>query len=231
MDELRRIYAKNLFFTGCVICIGFISPYTENTSLAAYLLVVLVLALYGYIGKLLMSIVSVLGKPKSSMHELKFLVITLATTCASGYFYIGIIDPGEKMISGLREIGPIEQYQIYTLDGCFTYFQDLIHTYLNSLYYSIVVMATLGDSNIVAEGGFTRIVVAFEVGTALTLTVFTLGEYYSGQSSLHSKAAENRIIEKIDELDPSYICGSSAGIFKRVFKLTKLCSRHRKARG
>jgi len=232
MEDLTRIYSKNLFFTACVFFLGLVIPYARGNSLAGVLLILLAIGLYGYIGKLLIDVIKQLSKKETSIKELKFLFITLAVLCAGGYFFIGVIDAKEQMISGLREIKAGENYDLFSFDGFFSYFQDLTFTYLNSLYYSIVVMTTLGDSKIVAEGGFTRIIVGFEVGTALSLTIFKIGEYYSERSSAEAKEIEVRILSEVQKINPSYTVNPEAGFWERTFmKLTIKSSRRRKARG
>ena len=232
MEDLTRIYLKNLFFTACVFVLGLVIPYARGNSLAGALLILLAIVLYGYIGKLLIDVIKQLSKKKTSIKELKFLFITLAVMCAGGYFFIGVIDAKEQMISGLREIKADDKYDLFSFDGFFSYFQDLTFTYLNSLYYSVVVMATLGDSKIVVEGGFTRVIVAFEVGTALSLTIFKVGEYYSERSSAEAKETEGRILSEVQKINPSYTVDSEAGFLERTcMKLTIKFSRRRKARG
>lgn len=232
MQDLTRIYSKNLFFTACVFVMGLVIPYARGHSLAVALLSLLAIILYGYIGKLLIDVIKQLSKNETSIKELKFLFITLAVLCAGAYFFIGVIDAEEQMISGIREIKADENYDFLSFGGFFSYFQDITLTYLNSLYYSVVVMATLGDSKIVAEGAFTRVIVAFEVGTALSLTIFKIGEYYSERSSAEVKETEGRILSEIQKINPSYTVDSEAGFWERTFmKLTIKSSRRRKTRG
>ncbi|MGM8224936.1 hypothetical protein ACSV5M_00040 [Cellvibrio sp. ARAG 10.3] len=232
MEDLSKIYSKNLFFTACVFALGLVIPYGRGNTIAGLLLIFLALVLYGYIGKLLMDVIKRLSHKEASIKELKFLFITLAVLCAGAYFFIGVIDGEEQMISGLREIKDGRAYDLHSFDGLFDYFQDLTFTYLNSVYYSIVVMATLGDSKIVAEGWFPRIIIAFEVGVALSLTIFKIGEYYSDRSSEEAKERERRIINEVQNINPSYIVHPEAGFWERTFmKLTIKSSRRRRARG
>ena len=232
MEDLTRIYSKNMFFTACVFTMGLVVPYARGNSLAVVLLILLAIVLYGYIGKLLVDVVKQVSQKETSIKELKYLFITLVVLCAGGYFFIGIIDAKEQMISGLREIKADDKYDFLSLDGFFGYFLDLTFTYLNSLYYSMVVMATLGDSKIVAEGGFTRIIVAFEVGIALSLTIFKIGEYYSERSSAEAKETESRTLSEVQKINPSYTVDPQSGFWERTFmKLTIKSSRRRKARG
>ncbi|MEO9944723.1 hypothetical protein [Paraglaciecola sp.] len=197
MDDLTKIYSKNLFFTLCVFFVGLALPYSRDSALAILLLILLVFLLFAYLGKLLLDVIKRVSHSDTSIKELRYLFITLAILCAGSYFFIGIIDSKEQMISGLREIKVEASYELNTLSGFFGYAQDLVSTYLNSLYYSIVVMSTLGDSKIIVEGGIPRFIIAFEVGAALSLTVFKIGEHYSKRSTLEAKATENRIIEAV----------------------------------
>jgi hypothetical protein len=231
MEDLTRIYSKNLFFTASVFVMGLALPYSRGNFLAGLSLSILAIVLYLYVGKLLVDVIQRLSLKSTSTKELKFLFITLAVLCAGSYFFIGVIDVKEQMISGVREIKPDAEYRLYSFDGFFSYFQDLVFTYLNSLYYSIVVMATLGDSKIVVEGGITRIIVAFEVGTALSLTIFKIGEYYSDRSSIEAKETEARIVSELKKITSNYAVDPEAGFWERTFmKLTIKSSRRRKSR-
>ncbi|MDX1750351.1 MAG: ion channel [Methylophaga sp.] len=232
MEDLNRIYLKNVFFTSCAFMMGLVLPYAKGNSLAMFLLIILAIILYRYIGNLLIDVIKRLSHQETSLKELKFFFITLVILCAGGYFFIGVLDAEEQMLSGLREIKLDAEYELYSVEGFFTYFNDLIFTYLNSLYYSIVVMATLGDSKIVVEGSFTRLIVAFEVVTALTLTIFKIGEYYSELSAVASNQAENRIVSEVKKINPKYVVDPKAGFWERTFvKLTIKSGRSRKARG
>ncbi len=156
------------------------------------------------------------------MQELKFLFVTLVTTGAGSYFLIGIIDYKEEMISGLREIKEISEYGIYTFDGFSRYFKDVVNTYLNSVYYSIAVMSTLGDSKIVLEGGFARVIVAIQVVMTVSLTVFKIGEFYREQSSKEAKKSEARILDSVSNISKSGPLPSKQGLWSRVkMKLTR----------
>lgn len=231
MEDLTKIYSKNLFFTACVFFMGLGIPYAKGNSIAGLLLIFLAIVLYIYIGKLLIDVINRLSHKESSIRELKFLFVTLAVLCAGGYFFIGVIDVKEQMISGLRVIKPDDSYELLSFNGFVRYFHDLTFTYLNSLYYSTVIMATLGDSKIIAEGVFTRMIVAFEVGVALSLTIFKIGEYYRELSVTEAKQTEQRIISEVKNVNLSFTVDPKAGFWERTFmKLTIKCSRRRKAR-
>ena len=155
--------------------------------------------------------------------RLKFFFITLAVVSAGAYFFIAIIDSKEQMIAGLREVEAEQVYNFQSLNGLMAYARDLVSTYLNSLYYSIVVMATLGDSTITAHGGLTRVIVAFEVATALSLTVFKIGGYYGERATLEAKQSESRIIRELQNVglgrpcQPLQTVDPAAGWWERLF--------------
>lgn len=229
MKNLNSIYSKNLFFTLCVFLLGLMIPYARGYDLAGLLLIVLVILLYVYIGKLLVGIIKELSQEDTSVKELKFFFITLVVICAGGYFFIGIIDVKEEMISGLRALKNEDKYDFFSFSGFMTYFNDLIFTYLNSLYYSVVVMTTLGDSKIVAEGGFTRIIIGLEVSTALTLTIFKIGDYYSKQSAREAKESETKIINQLERLQLGCELQKPQSHYQKrnLMKLTKHLTRPR----
>ena len=77
------------------------------------------IVLYGYVGKLLVDVIKRLSHKETSIKELKFLFLTLAVLCAGSYFFIGVIDVEQKMISGLREIKPDAKYVLFSFNGFF----------------------------------------------------------------------------------------------------------------
>ena len=70
MEDLTRIYSKNLFFTACVFVMGLVIPYARGHSLAGGLLVLLAIVLYWYIGNLLIDVIKQLRKNETSIKEL-----------------------------------------------------------------------------------------------------------------------------------------------------------------
>ncbi|MFJ5363481.1 hypothetical protein ACIPR9_00015 [Pectobacterium punjabense] len=222
MEGLSNIYTKNLIFTVCVFIMSIALPYSHQFNTIKPLLLIIILVLYAYMGKLLVDIIKKLGQKQTSVKELKFLFITLAVLCAGVYFFIAMVDQKEMLISGLRVIKPHSYYNMYSISGFYDYFFDVFSTYLNSIYYSIMVMATLGDSKIAAESGVSRLIIAFEVGTTLTITIFKIGEYYSEHSSQEAKASEERIINHIKNIDKASSKTKNAkGIFERLKNLLR----------
>lgn len=204
MEDITKIYSRNLFFTTCVFIMGFVLPYIRENTISVSLWMILAVFLYGYVFKLLIDVVKNLNNKDASINELKFLFITLAVLCASGYFFVAITDAAQNSISGLRVIKAESEYDFNSFKGPIDYFIDIARTYLNSLYYSIVVMATIGDSTISVKGELPRVIIAFEVTTALTLTIFKIGKHYSKQSSHEAKATEDRIINEIKKVTNNY---------------------------
>lgn len=183
---------------------GFVLPYIRGNAIFISLWMIMAVFLYGYVFKLLIDVINSVNKKNVSINDLKFLFITLAILCASGYFFVAITDAGQNSISGLRVIKADSEYDFNSFKGPVDYFIDIARTYLNSLYYSIVVMATIGDSTISVKGELPRVIIAFEVTTALTLTIFKIGTYYSEQSSNEAKATEYRIVNEIKKLTTNY---------------------------
>lgn len=219
MKDLSNIYTKNLIFTACVFIMSIILPYSNQFNIIKPLLLIMTLILYAYMGKLLVDIIKKLGQKQTSVRELKFLFITLAVLCAGAYFFIAIVDQEEMLISGLRVIKPHTHYNMHSIAGLYDYFFDVFSTYLNSFYYSIMIMATLGDSKIAAESGITRLIIAFEVGTSLSITIFKIGEYYSEHSSQEAKASEERIIHHIENINKASSKTKNTKGTSRIIKL------------
>lgn len=221
MEDITKIYSKNLFFTACVFIMGFVLPYIRENTISLSLWMILAAFLYGYIFKLLIDVIKSLNKKDTSINELKFLFITLAILCASGYFFVAITDAGQNSISGLRVIKADSKYDFNSFKGPVDYFIDIARTYLNSLYYSIVVMATIGDSTISVKGELPRVIIAFEVTTALTLTIFKIGKYYSELSSNEAKATEDRIVNEIKKATNNYNYPATKSGFSKIVDFLK----------
>ncbi|MCO7072095.1 hypothetical protein [Vibrio cholerae] len=217
MNQLNNIYKKNGIFTLMVFTMGFSIPYIQEKPFIQFLVMIAAFILYLWNGFILAQVIKAVSNKKSSIHELKFLYITLCLTCAAGYFYFGIIDSDEKVISGLRVMKDYNAYGLYTFEGAFDYFIDICHTYLNSIYYSVVVMGTLGDSVISVKGGFARFIVGFEVVTTLAITVFKIGEYFSDMSSREAKMSERIIVSEIQKLGMCSCNNRSYGVLKRSY--------------
>ena len=217
-----EIYKKNLIFTFFVFVLGFSIPYIQGITILQVLATILGLMLYLWSGYILIQVIKEVSKKQTSIQELKFLYITLALTCAAMYFYYGVMDSKEETIYGIRAIKDFQSYQIYTFKGAFEYFKDLFDTYLNSIYYSVVVMGTLGDSVISVKGGLGRLIVGFEVATALSITVFKIGEHYSELSSREVKASEQKILEAVDRLKPCSGRHKSSRILSRICRFFRL---------
>ncbi|EKO3833953.1 hypothetical protein NTH52_004972 [Vibrio harveyi] len=217
MKQLNDIYKKNGIFILFIFLLGFSIPYIKDKPFVQFLAMVFALGLYIWNAYILIQVIKAVSSKQSSIHELKFLYITLGITCAAGYFYYGVMDAKELTISGLRAVKDYSHYELYTFDGAFEYFKDLFDTYLNSIYYSIVVMGTLGDSLIIVKGGFARFIVGFEVATALSITVFKVGEYFSDASSKETKASEDRIISEINRIKTGEFNSHLTGFLRRFY--------------
>lgn len=221
MEDINKVYSKNLFFTACVFIMGLSLPYIRGNGTFISLWIMMAVFLYVFALKLLIDVINSVNKKTASINELKFLFITLAVLCASCYFFVAITDAGQNSISGLRVIKADSEYDFNSFKGPVDYFIDIARTYLNSLYYSIVVMATIGDSTISAKGELPRLIIAFEVTTALTLTIFKIGTYYSEQSSNEARAIEHRIVNEIKKVTTNHPPSVTKCSFNKIVDFLK----------
>ncbi|QQG30193.1 hypothetical protein JFY74_09315 [Pectobacterium carotovorum] len=216
MGNSQEIYSKNLFFILFIFIISLCIPYANNNLFKIFLLLG-TLSLYLYMFIILLNVTKRVSDPKISIKELKFLFITIAAFYSGCYFFLATVDQNEVMISGIREVNASLDYDFYSLSGFYDYAKDIFNTYLNCVYYSVMIMATLGDSNIEASGGIAKLLVASEVGLTLTITIFKVGEYYSLRSSQEAQEMEKNIISRIDSLSrPSLTLKEK--IFRTFFK-------------
>lgn len=126
MKQLNDIYKKNGIFILFIFLLGFSIPYIKDKPFVQFLAMVFALGLYIWNAYILIQVIKAVSSKQSSIHELKFLYITLGITCAAGYFYYGVMDAKELTISGLRAVKDYSHYELYTFDGAFEYFKDLL---------------------------------------------------------------------------------------------------------
>nr|WP_321239370.1 ion channel [uncultured Tolumonas sp.] len=198
MNELNKIYKQNLFLTLAIFFATIGLPFSKNWAILQPAIFIIYLCCYVFISYLMSSLVKKVLSKESSIQELRFLYLTLIIVCASGYFLFSIIDMKGTMISGLSEIHDITSYKLNSFNGLLSYFNDLVFTFINSIYYSIVVMATIGDSSVTLHNGFPRMLVAFEVAMTISLTVFKISSLYNKESSEDLLKLKNEIIKEIN---------------------------------
>ncbi|KFF70513.1 hypothetical protein IW01_10170 [Pectobacterium brasiliense] len=219
MKNSQNIYSKNLFFILFIFIISLCIPYAKSNPFKITLFLGS-LSLYAYMFIILLNVIKRVSDPRISINELKFLFITIAAFYSGCYFFLATIDQKEIMISGIREVNASLNYDFYSFTGFYDYAKDIFITYLNCVYYSVMIMATLGDSNIEASGGIAKLLVASEVGLTLTITIFKVGEYYSLRSSQEALEMEKNIIRRIDSINrPSLTLKEK--IFRVIFKQSR----------
>jgi|TARA_R110002110_G_scaffold60683_1_gene170642 hypothetical protein len=211
------MYGKVFLLTGGVFIIGLAAPYAKGIFWAIILLVLLALALIVNALYLINTAHKLLKFNFNSFQDIKFLFIIMAFLYSAVYFYISVFDAEGSLISGLRQIEYYSYYEFYSLDGFLEYFQDMLFTYLNSLYYSVVVMATLGDSGVVVEHTVVRMLVASQVLILFSLTIFKIVEFYSENSYLETNRLEKNILRNIKDIKLCYNLDANSGFFEKVF--------------
>lgn len=158
---------------------------------------------------------------KPTLKDLKFLLFSLITMYAAAYFFISIIDVDEELISGIRMIKLEGEYDFSSCNDWVEYISDIVKTYFNSLYYSVVVMVTLGDSSIIIKGYIVRFFVVAEVLSVLFVTLFKVTEYYDNISKNKHEDLK-RVIKRLvdDEVSAkgSMVCDNTQGIISKIIR-------------
>ena len=127
------------------------------------------------------------------------LYLNMLFTFSSAYFFLAAIDIDENMISGLRAMNPHFSHN-YSLIGVVEYFNGLGFTFVNCVYYSLVVMATLGDSSVVLKNTLPRTIVMFQVGYTIWLTGYALASHFSNKSTEEIKKVEENLTSQISHI-------------------------------
>ena len=136
--------------------------------------------------------------PKTD-NALLLLYLNILLTFSSVYFFLAAIDTNESMIFGLRAMNP-HFSENYSLISVMEYMSGLSFTFINCVYYSLVTMATLGDSSIMLKNILPRIIVMFQVGYTLWLTGYALANHFSKKSTDELKEMERNLKSEISEI-------------------------------
>tara|TARA_R110001583_G_C5492736_1_gene394960 strand:- start:43 stop:681 length:639 start_codon:yes stop_codon:yes gene_type:complete len=101
------------------------------------------------------------------------------------YTFAVVASPSGDFIQGFA-IVLAEKETYVTADLCIVY-KNIVSVFIESLYYSISIMTTLGDGTIKPQGIF-KLVVASHVAFTFVITVFGIAEYFSNESSKEVKS-------------------------------------------
>ncbi|MGP8294585.1 hypothetical protein ACT3XD_10435, partial [Halomonas sp. AOP7-B1-5] len=95
-----------------------------------------------------------------------------------------------------------------------------------SLYYSIVIMSTLGDSGIVIKNTFVRLIVVSQVIATLSLTIFKIVEHYSNHSLVEARMSELKILNEIKNINRDGLEDGKPRLLKEL--LRKIFNKHKR---
>ena len=196
---MKEVHAgKRLVFI-IVTSVLLVSWIPLASELGKLFLLLLAMVVYVYmffsIGKLISEYKSY---PKTD-NALVQLYLNILLTFSSAYFFLSAIDIDENMITGLRAMSP-HFSEDYSFIGVIDYFNGLGFTFVNCIYYSLVVMATLGDSSIVLKDTLPRTIVMFQVGYTIWLTGYALANHFNNKSTEELKKVENNLKSEISHI-------------------------------
>ncbi|MBE0464279.1 hypothetical protein [Halomonas colorata] len=226
MVGLNKTYSRVFLFTSGVLIFGLLIPYSKNEMWAFILLLFLSAILFVFVFVLVNAVEKLVKNKFSSVRELQFLFVILVFLYAGIYFLLGLADIDERLIRGLREIREYSNYKLYTVNGFFEYLHDVFLTYFNSLYYSIVIMSTLGDSGIVIKNTFVRLIVVSQVIATLSLTIFKIVEHYSNHSLVEARMSELKILNEIKNINRDGLEDGKPRLLKEL--LRKIFNKHKR---
>ncbi|MEZ8631415.1 ion channel [Vibrio lentus] len=99
------------------------------------------------------------------------------------YTFAAVASPSGGFISGFTAILPEgNTYKFESAADYWVVFSNIFLVFLDSLYYSVSIMTTLGDGNIKPQH-IMKLVVASHVGFTFFITVFAVAEYFASQSN------------------------------------------------
>ncbi|MCG9757130.1 potassium channel family protein, partial [Shewanella insulae] len=101
------------------------------------------------------------------------------------YTFASVASPSGGFISGLHPI--LETGKTYQDASLLAVYYQIPYLFLDSIYYSVMVMTTLGDGSI-QPNNIMKMVVISHVGFTFYITVFGVAEYFSSQSSKEFKS-------------------------------------------
>lgn len=207
MEKIRKTFFLNFITLILALLLAAIIPLSRGYFWLQVTVILLFIFSYIMLTYFLIRLVKHCEADVSHLADLKFLLITILFVFATLYFLLASFDSSEKIIFGLRGYPKDKKIAIDGVLSFLDYMQDLFLTYFNSLYYSAVVMATLGDSGMGVKNIVPRIFVATQLIVTYSLIIFKLSEYFNDRSGIAAKESEDRIVNSIrSSLDCACCC-------------------------
>lgn len=195
------IYIGSLLVIAATFVVALALPYASS-ELKLFIFVFAVLVLYPYLGIQIYRISQAVASLDTGLEELKRLYISTATSFGSAYFFLAMIDSNQLIVRGLRAECALGDVCATVPQGFYELFKNTADTLMNALAYSVLVMATIGDSKIAMVNGLGRIFVAAEVAISVGMTVFKLGQVFSDQTTKEIQVSERRIRRDLRRINP-----------------------------
>ncbi len=134
-------------------------------------------------------------------HHLFSFYIDIFIFYSLAYTFAVVASPSGGFLSGLHDIcNNCGSYQEAELADVIL---ELVPLFIDSMYYSVVNMTTLGDSSI-SPHNIMKLIVVSQVGFTFFITVYGIAEYFSSETSNELKLLANeKISQKRSENDMS----------------------------
>ncbi len=213
MENIRKTFILNFVSLVVAILIVAVIPLSKGYFWLQLILVALFVLSYISLAYFIARVVRHCENDISHLEDLKFLLITILFVFATIYFLLASFDKSQSMLSGFRGY-PGGEFAIDGVVPLLNYIQGLLLTYFNSLYYSVVVMATLGDSGMSVTNIVPRMFVAAQLTITYSLIVFKLSEYFNSRAELAAKESEDRIVKSMRSKSECTCCCSQCEIRK-----------------
>lgn len=128
--------------------------------------------------------------------------INLMTFYTLAYTFAVVVSPDGNFLSGLHPI--FNNDETYVTASLNSIYHNILMLIIDALYYSIVIMTTLGDGSIQPRG-ILKLVLISHVGFTVYITVFGVAEYFANESSKELKSEVEKLKRELHRKNVSFI--------------------------
>ncbi|WP_151194732.1 hypothetical protein [Methylophaga frappieri] len=192
MDKKNITPAKwTLFLVLGTFAIGLMTPIASDWIKLIILLSALILFIGCFIS--ILSIANTYNNRASSINGIISLYLDTVMLFASAYFFTSVIDSGDSIVFGISQVCMQSECYLNSLVQA----QSLVDAFMDSIYLSVLVMTTSGDSSIGVGEGWGRWLVIFQLFTTVYISLVGLANYFSHKSSRELADMEERVIKHL----------------------------------